>query len=229
MKDHSKLWISIGIILCGLLYGFVLFAIKKDLSLAEWILFGFTVFSLFVLLIWVCVKGGNIKQYPMIDFPVTIVILLYTGCQLVLGGIIGMILPLPNAYAVLTIEIIVLIFFIIIVVILNSNMSSVRRIDEDDYENVSRIREYTASARAIRNLLANSELAAKADQMVEVLEYADPSHIMESKVYEDRIDNNLRILREDIEANDFSTVSDRMDQIVNIVRERADVIRAYKK
>ena len=229
MKDHSKLWSCIGIILFGVLYSIILFAIKKDLSLAEWILYGFTILSLLITLIWSCVQGGHTKDYPMFDLPLTKIIFTYTFFQVLLGGVIGMILPLPSESIVLAIEIVAFVIFIIILVVFNSNTSSIRRIDETDYINVSRIRGYTASAQSIRNLLKDPDLVAKADQMVEVFEYADPSHTKESKGYEDRIENNLKILREDIESGDLSNVSDRMDIIINIERERADVIRACKK
>lgn len=229
MKTNSRLWTCMGILLFGVLYSFVLFALKKSLTLSEWILYGFTILSLIIAMIWFCMKAGSTKEYPMFGLPLSRLVCIYCGCQFVFGGILGMLLPLPSEYHTVLIEVIVLGVFAVIAVFLNSRMGYVRRLDEEDHRNVSHIREMTASANAIRNLLKEPEQVQKADRMVEALQYTDPTHRKETEGIEQRIENNLRILREDIEAGEMGSVSFRLDNIISLVKERADIIIALKK
>lgn len=228
MKKYLRLWISIAIILFGFTYSFLLFSLKKELTLTEWIVYGFTILALGITMLWFCIKSGNTKEYPMFDRPLSVIILSYCGIQ-VLGSIVGYVWKLPGEYRTLTIEAVFLLVFIITVVVLNAFMSTTRRIDDIDHKNVSDIRLLAASSKTIRNSLTEEDLIKKADRMAEALQYADPCSIEETRSLEERIGNNLSLLQEDIDSGDLNKAGIRMDNIVNMVNERADIIAALKK
>lgn len=229
MKTYSKIWTSIAIVLLGALYSFVLFALKKDLSLSEWIVYGFTIMAFLILIVSVCVRLGDTKEYAMFDIPQLGLTLVYFGVQFMFGGILAMLFPLPDEYRILLIETVVLAVFVIISILFQAKLKTVRRIDDEDYNNVSHIREMTAMANTIAKMLKDPELILKADQMADAFRYADPVHISETKGIEERMESNLKILREDIETGDMNHVAARIDRIVLMIEERADMISALKK
>lgn len=229
MKTYSKTWTSIGIILFGALYSFVLFTLKKDLSLSEWIVYGFTILAFLILIVFVCVRLGDTKEYAVFDIPQFGLTLVYFGVQFIFGGILAMIFPLPDEYRTLLIETVVLAAFIIISILFQSKLKTVRHLDDIDYHDVSHIREMTAMANTIAKMLKDPELILKASQMADAFRYTDPVHISETKGIEERIENNLKILREDIETDEMDHVAARIDKILLMIEERAGIIAYLKK
>ena len=231
MKNNSyKKWIGLLIVFIAVIYSILVFAVKKDLSSSSIIGYGFTMLAFIVTLIQFCFAGySGEKEYPMFTPFRAKITLVYFFVQLIFGGIIGVFFHEFPETLFLILEIVILIVYLIPAFLFNSAANYVQKQDEYDTANVSNIRLMTADVQAVERLVDDPELLSKLKKLEEALRYSDPVSNPSITGIDERIKNNISILRDDAEDGDMGSVETRVDKVINMVKERNDKIRALKQ
>ena len=181
--------------------------------------------SFVILLAGVCAgnngKGGRprpgLAQRKLLSFYFTI--------QFLVGGIAVMFLPSPDRMVVLAAEIIFLLLFLIIMVFLKAGSAWVQGRDEKTARSLVDVRGMVSQAEAAGALLKDTQLRQSMDHLTDSIRYMDPMHTAETENIEDRIRDNLDLLKAEAKLQEYDTARERISRIENMVKERSGMLR----
>lgn len=228
MKKNHQIWICFAFAFFALLYSVLLFVLKKSMSTSNWIAYGFTIIAFLIQILSYGIREESTKAFPFFSILSNKICLVYFAVQFLVGGIISMVLSV-SSITMFVVGIVILLLYIISALIIKSGTSSIKEIDEFDYQNVARCRKMVAEMQTCEKLLYGSPLSKKVNKLREEIMYSDPVTDTSINGMDKRIENNILLLREEAEDREFEKVEKRLDKLDLLISERKALVMASKK
>ena len=226
-KNVSKTWVVVIVLFIAAIYSILLFALKKDFTLTNWIGYGFTILSFLILMATVFAEGKGAREYPVFSRSRIKMAAFYVLIQLIFGGILAMIFDIPDIIVIIVCAVL-LTAAIVLIFVIDTTTSYIRRQDEVDHDNVSWIRLRTTEMESITRMISDPAIAEKAKKLSELIKYSDPGSISAVKIVEERIEENIHLLEDDVYDENMDKAADRISRIELLIKERNDKIAALK-
>lgn len=227
-QNNSKLLYSIIILLMAGVYSLVLFIIKKDLSAASQLAYGFTMIAFFAMVIVAymsrtCVNSSML--FHTLKWKVTIA---YFILQFFFGGFFIMCMDEVSIFFVLAAELVFLVFYLVVCILIRTKEEVTENLDCYVEESVSPIRMMEANLKAILARTQDEILKKSIFSLAEELKYSDPMSNDALKDIEKRIESNISLLGEDIDSGNITKAAQRAEKINWLLKERNDKSILFK-
>lgn len=228
MKNNKFIPLIFGIIF--VIYNFLTFFIGglEGHNITFWVSYFFVIIS-FIIIIVVLSKQNNsknVKKVFFLGYPIMIWSFLYAIMELVVSTIFMFV----DDYLKLavTLQLFALSAFIIIVLFCFKTKESIENIQEKRSTETSNMKSMIAEMKIISSLNINSEYQSSIEKLIEELEYSDIVSSEETLNIENKIKNDINLLRNTCESNQ-ENIPFLIEKITKLISERNIICINNKK
>lgn len=199
----------------------------------SWISYVFTLLAIvisFLITAYAFKRGDTIKS-KLYGFPIVRVGYLYAGAQLLFCFLISLIAVVTDVASwIPIITSVVLLGVAIIGVIVTDNAKDiVEHIEDQITVNTKVMTYFRLDMDSIVYSCQDSELKKKLERLAEDIRYSDPVSNDELKEIENQISEELKVLKNLIQVSDVEKATEKIKQIMDLLRERNYKCKAFKK
>ena len=218
-QNRARILPALGVLLLAAIYSAGLFVLKRSLTAANWLGFGFTLLGFLLWFIALCAPSGAPKRGLSA---------LHCLLQLAFGGVAAMLLPLADGL-VLAVCAGLLVLYLILAAVHRFRNREPASAEADVRRSVSAMRLLTQEADSIAALAADADLQEKLTALADDLRYSDPISAPELRDLESRIRSNIAILRDEVEDGKAEQARQRVESLRRFVAERNRKCLALKR
>lgn len=228
-KHHGSGWLGALIVFLAAMYSGLLFGIKPALTSAQWIIYAFTMLAFALLAADVLLPFGGVKQYPMLNMPMSRMAFVYFLVQLIVGTVILYGVPGFSPLAAFITGLVILCAYAACTLLMTAGASHIINQDERDHRDVSALRTMKAELDTIAAMTADASLKATIAALAESVQYSDPKSVSGIAEIEERLNSNISLLREEVEDGETERAAKRTEKIRTLIGERTAMLRALKR
>ena len=228
-KNYGRGWIAVLVLFLAAVYSVLLFALKSVVLISQWVAYGYTITAFILLLLDAIVPFSASKKYPMLDLPMSIMTCVYFIAQLILGGIVAMCMPNLSLTTAIVIGFVLLAGYVVVTLVLMAGSRHTMSIDEQDTKNICAIRKMKLDLDTITSIVSDTTVKQSLKVLSEKVAYSDPVSTSDLRQIEERINNNISLLREDAENGEIDQVVKRIEKISHMIDERSNLCAAGKR
>ena len=218
MKNRTRNWIGIAVLLTAAVYSVVLFLVKSKFDQSSWFLYGFTIVAFAFLFVETSPSAHRDKSIIM-DTALRAITLVYFLLQFIGGGIICMRFSgLPFA-AVLVGEAILFTAYLVFAFLIFGPQRNIAIQDQNDRGAIRKHHMRETEVRAMAEKQSKADVRTALEQLAEELHYSEICLLPELTFIEDKIDRDLLSLKDEL-ANEDINVLERIETIRLLVKER---------
>ena len=217
-KGHSGAWLGWTVLLCGAVYGFILFTLKPQMDNVAQLLFGFTL-AAFIILAMQLMAASRKGVEMLFDMALTRFTIVYFVIQLCVGGIALMFFDGLPFIPVLIGEVVLLALYVVVFFMFNSAQSGASAQSINDRTAIKQLRMMESSVLTLADRQQDGDLKQALKALAEDIHFSDVSPHPQLAEIEKRISQNIELLEDELDKPGADPL-DRIRRIKALLQER---------